>query len=94
MKMENKFNLVAARRSAALFTNTSHLRFAKRRCDGLATLALGFLILHSCFCLRILGQQYSNNLSTGTWGDYAGAVVNNSVTNSPLTGNLFFRLKQ
>jgi hypothetical protein len=59
MKMENKFNLVAARQSAALFTNTSHLRFAKRRCAGLATLALGFLILHSCFCLRILGQQYS-----------------------------------
>ena len=38
--------------------------------------------------------QTNNNLSTGTWGNYAGAVVNNSVTNSPPTGNVFFRLKQ
>jgi hypothetical protein len=38
--------------------------------------------------------QTNNNLSTGTWGNYTGAVVNNSVTNSPPTGNVFFRLKQ
>ena len=38
--------------------------------------------------------QTNNNLSTGTWGNYLGQVVNNSVTNSPPTGNLFFRLTQ
>ena len=38
--------------------------------------------------------QTNNNLSTGTWGNYTGAVVNNSVTNSPPTGNVFFRLRQ
>jgi hypothetical protein len=36
--------------------------------------------------------QTNNNLATGTWGNYGGAVVNNTVTNSPPTGNLFFRL--
>jgi hypothetical protein len=38
--------------------------------------------------------QTNNNLATGTWGNYAGAVVNNCVTNAPPRGNLFFRLKQ
>jgi hypothetical protein len=38
--------------------------------------------------------QTNNNLSTGTWGNYLGTVVNNSVTNAPPTGNVFFRLKQ
>jgi hypothetical protein len=38
--------------------------------------------------------QTNNNLAMGAWGNYAGAVVNNSVTNSPPTGNVFFRLKQ
>jgi hypothetical protein len=38
--------------------------------------------------------QTNNNLATGTWGNYAGSVSNNSVTNSPLKGNLYFRLKQ
>jgi len=38
--------------------------------------------------------QTNNNLSTGTWGNYVGPVVNNSVTNAPLTGTVFFRLKQ
>jgi hypothetical protein len=38
--------------------------------------------------------QTNNNLSTGTWGNYGGAIVNNSATNSPPTGNMFFRLKQ
>jgi hypothetical protein len=38
--------------------------------------------------------QTNNNLATGIWGDYAGAVSNNRVTNSPPTGSVFFRLKQ
>jgi hypothetical protein len=38
--------------------------------------------------------QTNNNLATGVWGNYAGAVVNNSVTNAPPVGNAFFRLKQ
>ena len=38
--------------------------------------------------------QTNNNLATGTWGNYTGAVSNNRVTNSPPAGNLFFRLKQ
>ena len=38
--------------------------------------------------------QTNNNLSIGTWGNYTGPVVNNSVTNSPPKGNLFFRLTQ
>jgi hypothetical protein len=38
--------------------------------------------------------QTNNNLDSGTWGNYLGQVVNNSVTNAPPTGNLFFRLKQ
>jgi hypothetical protein len=36
--------------------------------------------------------QTNNNLATGTWGNYTGPVVNNTVTNTPLTGNMFFRL--
>lgn len=36
--------------------------------------------------------QTNNNLDTGQWGDYAGAVVNNTVTNSQPIENLFFRL--
>jgi len=38
--------------------------------------------------------QTNNNLGAGTWSNYTGTVVNNSVTNSPPTGNVFFRLKQ
>ena len=38
--------------------------------------------------------QTNANLATPTWGNYLGTIVNNSVTNSPLKGNLFFRLKQ
>src|ERR1039457_6386404 len=38
--------------------------------------------------------QTNNNLATGAWGNYLGAVSNNRVTNSPSQGNLFFRLKQ
>jgi hypothetical protein len=36
--------------------------------------------------------QTNNNLLTGGWGNYAGTVVNNAVTNPPIRGNLFFRL--
>ena len=36
--------------------------------------------------------QTNNTLITGSWGNYAGSVINNSVTNPPPTGNLFFRL--
>jgi hypothetical protein len=38
--------------------------------------------------------QTNANLTTPTWGNYLGQIVNNSVTNAPLKGNLFFRLKQ
>ena len=38
--------------------------------------------------------QTNSNLATGNWGNYLGQIVNNSVTNAPLKGNLFFRLKQ
>jgi hypothetical protein len=38
--------------------------------------------------------QTNSNLATGNWGNYLGPVVNNSVTNAPPMGNLFFRLKQ
>jgi len=38
--------------------------------------------------------QTNNNLTTGIWGNYAGVVANNSATNPPPAGNLFFRLKQ
>ncbi|MCX6922566.1 MAG: hypothetical protein NT154_05025 [Verrucomicrobia bacterium] len=36
--------------------------------------------------------QTNNNLATGTWGKYQGSIINRSVTNSMLTGDLFFRL--
>jgi hypothetical protein len=38
--------------------------------------------------------QTNGNLKTGAWGNYGGAILNNSVTNSPPRGNLFFRLIQ
>ena len=38
--------------------------------------------------------QTNNNLATGTWGNYPGTIVNNSVTNSPPSGNVFFRLSK
>ena len=39
--------------------------------------------------------QTNSNLATTNWGNYAGTVVNNTVTNAPPpNGNLFFRLKQ
>ena len=38
--------------------------------------------------------QTNANLATPTWGNYLGTIVNNSATNSPPKGNVFFRLKQ
>ena len=38
--------------------------------------------------------QTNANLATPTWGNYLGAIVKNSITNSPPNGNVFFRLKQ
>ena len=38
--------------------------------------------------------QTNANLATPTWGNYLGTIVNNTATNSPPKGNLFFRLKQ
>ena len=38
--------------------------------------------------------QTNSSLAAGTWGNYLGAVANNSVTNSPPAGTVFFRLKQ
>jgi len=38
--------------------------------------------------------QTNANLATPTWGNYLGMVVNNSITNAPPKGNLYFRLKQ
>ena len=39
--------------------------------------------------------QTNVNLTTpATWGNYLGAVVNNSATNAPPPNDLFFRLKQ
>jgi hypothetical protein len=42
--------------------------------------------------------QTNSNLAIGTWVNYAGIVGDNgtikTVTNSPPTGNLYFRLKQ
>jgi hypothetical protein len=37
--------------------------------------------------------QTNVNLATPTWGNYLGPIVNNSVTNLPPKGNVFFRLK-
>jgi hypothetical protein len=36
--------------------------------------------------------QTNGNLSTGNWVNYGSTIINNTVTNSPATGNLFFRL--
>jgi hypothetical protein len=38
--------------------------------------------------------QTNANLNTTNWVNYSGTIVNNTVTNSPAKGNLFFRLKQ
>ena len=38
--------------------------------------------------------QTNGNLGTTNWVNYGGSVINNTVTNSPTAGNLFFRLRQ
>src|ERR1039458_9504720 len=38
--------------------------------------------------------QTNINLTAGTWGNYTGIIINNTMTNSPPAGDLFFRLKQ
>ena len=38
--------------------------------------------------------QTNANLTLGAWGNYLGPVVNNSATNAPPKGTVFFRLKQ
>ena len=38
--------------------------------------------------------QTNVNLATARWSDYVGTIVNNSVTNSAASGNLFYRLKK
>ena len=38
--------------------------------------------------------QTNGNLSTTNWSNYLGTIVNNTVTNSPVKGTLFFRLTQ
>ncbi len=36
--------------------------------------------------------QTNNTLAAGTWNNYSGPIIGNTVTNSPTKGNLFFRL--
>ena len=38
--------------------------------------------------------QTNSNIATTNWGNYLGTIVNNTVTNAPPKGNVFFRLKQ
>jgi len=38
--------------------------------------------------------QTNSNLNTTNWGNYLGAIVNNTLTNAPPKGNLFVRLYQ
>ena len=52
---------------------------------ALALLALSTIIAHpSTACAQ----------AAGNWGNYTGTIINNTITNSPPAGNLFFRLKQ
>lgn len=37
--------------------------------------------------------QTNINLVTGTWGNYTGPIIGNTVTNSSASGSLFFRLR-
>jgi hypothetical protein len=38
--------------------------------------------------------QTNSNLSIANWGNYQGTILNNSVTNAPIQGYLFYRLIQ
>src|ERR1035441_5035016 len=57
--MKNNPTLATTRQGAVLCSNPGHRRFSKRCHAEMATLALASLILHSSFCLRVLGQQYT-----------------------------------
>ena len=93
-KMKNNPTVAGTRRSAALFSNTGHRRFSKCRHAGMATLALGFLILHSSFGLRVLGQQYtvdwykvSGGGGASTNGQYSlSGTIGQPDAGGPLTG--------
>lgn len=37
--------------------------------------------------------QTNDDLAKGTWNNYTGPIISNTVTNSPVKGNLFFRLR-
>jgi hypothetical protein len=38
--------------------------------------------------------QTNSNLGSTNWGNYLGSIINNSITNAPPSGTLFFRLRQ
>jgi hypothetical protein len=57
--MKSNSIVAATRQSAVLFPNVSHRRLARRRYAGGIALLLGFIILHSAFCLSALGQSYT-----------------------------------
>jgi len=38
--------------------------------------------------------QTNTSLTSGNWGNYLGPVINNTATNPPLAGQLFFRLNK
>jgi len=38
--------------------------------------------------------QTNTDLSTSNWGNYPGPILDNSVTNAPPAGTVFFRLKK
>jgi hypothetical protein len=92
--MKNNPTVAGTRRSAALFSNASHQRFSKRRHARMATLTLGFLILHSSFGLRVLGQQYtvdwykvSGGGGTSTGGVYSvSGTIGQHDAGGPMTG--------
>src|ERR1017187_4970332 len=155
--MKNNPPAAASRQNAPFYFKACYWSVSKRCHNGMAMLALGFLILHSSSGFRALGQSYSIdwykvsggagtstggaysltggywaiyavqtagaptltiahagnqaivswppsvtgwtlqtniNLATPTWGNYLGTIVNNTVTNSPPKGNLFFRWRQ
>src|ERR1039458_5020715 len=81
-KMKNNPTIGTTRQSTALVANASSRRFSKRRFVGMATLVLGFLILHSSFCLQALGQSYSIDWYkvSGGGGTSTGGVYSASGT--------------
>src|ERR1017187_8893497 len=94
--MKNNPTVAGTRWSAALFSNTGHRRFSKRRHAGMATLALGCLILNSSFGLRVLGQQYtvdwykvSGGGGTSTGGVYSvsGTIGQSDASGAMTSGN-------